>query len=220
MTNLVLATAAFLATHFVTSTPLRPALVNAMGEWPYRGLYSLVAFITLGWMIWAYAAAPRELLWAGFRQITYVLMPLAFVLIACGYWRNPTMVGADKLLKSDDPARGIIRVTRHPIMWAIMLWAGAHLAAIGSLQAVIFFGGLLLLAGAGTTLQDARNARRLGEDWARFAALTSNVPFAAIAGGRKRLAWREIGWVAPATGLAAFAAALYFHAWLFGVRPY
>jgi uncharacterized membrane protein len=43
MTMLVVATLAFLATHFVTSTPLRPALVNAMGEWPYRGAYSTVA---------------------------------------------------------------------------------------------------------------------------------------------------------------------------------
>ena len=50
---LVLATAAFLLTHFVASTPLRPALVNALGEWPYRGVYSLVAALTLGWMIWA-----------------------------------------------------------------------------------------------------------------------------------------------------------------------
>ena len=47
MTMLVAATVAFLATHFVTSTPLRPALVSAMGEWPYRGAYSLVALITL-----------------------------------------------------------------------------------------------------------------------------------------------------------------------------
>jgi hypothetical protein len=47
---LVLATAAFLVTHFVASTPLRPALVRAIGQWPYVGLYSLVALLTLGWM--------------------------------------------------------------------------------------------------------------------------------------------------------------------------
>ena len=51
MTALLLATAAFLLTHFVTSTPLRAKLVTAMGEWPYRGVYSAVAFITFGWMI-------------------------------------------------------------------------------------------------------------------------------------------------------------------------
>jgi len=41
MTLLLVASIAFLATHFVTSTPLRPALVRAIGEWPYRGVYSL-----------------------------------------------------------------------------------------------------------------------------------------------------------------------------------
>jgi uncharacterized membrane protein len=51
MTMLVVATLAFLLTHFVSSTPLRPLLVARLGEWPYRGLYTLVAFATLAWMI-------------------------------------------------------------------------------------------------------------------------------------------------------------------------
>jgi len=130
------------------------------------------------------------------------------------------VLGQAGVLKREDPARGILRITRHPVMWAIMLWAAAHILAIGSLQAVIFFGGLLLLAAAGTTLQDARKAKLLGEDWKRFAALTSNVPFQAIAQGRNRIVWREIGWWRPAAGLVAFAALLWQHAWLFGVRPY
>jgi uncharacterized membrane protein len=209
MTNLVVATAAFLATHFVTSTPLRPKLVGAIGEWPYRGVYSLVAFVTLGWMIWAYAAAPREQLWVGIREIPYVVMPIAFVLIACGFWRNPTIVGADKLLRSEDPARGMIRITRHPIMWGFMLWAAAHILARGDLKSLIFFGGFLLLAALGTLLMDAR--KRSNPDWPRFAAVTSHIPFVAIAQGRNRLVWREIGWLRPAIGLAVFFAVLPFH---------
>ena len=209
MTMLVIATLAFLATHFVASTPLRPALVNAMGEWPYRGAYSTVALITLVWMIWAYANAPREQLWTGVGEIAVVLMPLAFVLLACGYWRNPTMVGAERLLKSDDPARGIIRITRHPIMWGIMLWATAHIAARGDLKSLVFFGGFLLLALVGTLSMDAR--KRANPDWGRFAAMTSHVPFVAIAQGRNRLDLREIGWLRPAIGLLAFAGVLTFH---------
>jgi uncharacterized membrane protein len=209
MTMLVAATIAFLATHFVTSTPLRPALANALGEWPYRGLYSLVALVTLGWMIWAYAATPREPLWGGFREITYVLMPLAFILIACGYWRNPTMVGADKLLQSTDPARGMIRITRHPIMWGIMLWAAAHILARGDMKSLVFFGGFLVLAAVGTLAMDSR--KRSNPDWPRFAAVTSHVPFVAIAQGRNRVVWREIGWLRPAAGLAAFFVVLLFH---------
>jgi uncharacterized membrane protein len=209
MGMLVAATLAFLATHFVTSTPLRPALVRAMGEWPYRGLYSAIAFVTLGWMIWAYAAAPREMLWVGPREVAYVLMPLAFILIACGYWRNPTMVGADKLLKSDDPARGIIRITRHPIMWGVMLWAAAHIIARGDLKGLVFFGGFLVLALVGTLAMDAR--KRSNPDFVRFAAVTSHIPFVAIAQGRNRLVWREIGWLRPAMGLAAFLIVLAIH---------
>ena len=218
MTSLLAATAAFLATHFVTSTPLRPVLVRTLGEWPYRALYSLIALITLVWMIRAYGQAPREPLWQGLRLMPLLVTPLAFVLLACGYWRNPTMVGADKLLRSADPARGIIRVTRHPLMWAIMLWAGAHLLARGELRSVVFFGGFLALAGIGTLLMDHRKSAN--PDWARFAALTSNLPLLAIAQGRNRLDWREIGWQRPLIGLALFAALFYAHPWLFGARPY
>jgi len=209
MTMLIAATIAFLATHFVTSTPLRPALVNAMGEWPYRGLYSLVALVTLGWMVWAYSGAPREPLWNPAREIAFAAMPLAFILIACGYWRNPTMVGADKLLKSEDPARGMIRITRHPIMWGIMLWAAAHILARGELKSLVFFGGLLIVAAVGTLAMDSR--KRSNPDWPRFAAVTSHVPFVAIAQGRNRIVWREIGWLRPAIGLAVFFAVLAFH---------
>ena len=218
MTGLVAATAAFLLTHFVTSTPLRPKLVGALGEWPYRGAYSLIALVTLAWMIWAYSGAPREPLWSGFRELPRFVMPLAFILIACGYVRNPTMVGADKLLKSEDPARGIIRVTRHPLMWGIMLWAAAHVLARGELAAVVFFGGFFVLAGLGTILIDRRKS--LEPDFQRFKAVTSNLPFLAIAQGRNRIVWREIGWLRPAIGIAVFVLAFYLHPWISGgLRP-
>ena len=218
MTALVVATAAFLLTHLVTSTPLRPRLVAAMGEWPYRGAYSAVALVTLVWMIWAFVHAGAEPLWAGSRLLPLVLMPFAFILVACGYRRNPTMVGADKLLASEDPARGMIRITRHPIMWGIMLWAIAHILARGDARSLVFFGGFLLLGAFGTLAMDRR--KRADPNWARFAAVTSHVPFIAIAQGRNRLVWHEIGWTPPIIGLVLFCLFLLWHPWLFGVRPY
>ena len=218
MTALVAATAAFLLTHLVSGTPLRARLVGALGEWPYRGLYSAAAFVTLGLMISAYVGAPREPLWAAARWLPVVVMPFAFVLVACGYFRNPTMVGADKLLRSEDPARGMIRITRHPIMWGVMLWAAAHVVARGDAKSLVFFGGLLLVAAIGTLSMDRR--KRANPDWARFAAVTSHVPFVAIAQGRNHLIWREIGWTRPLIGLAAYAVLLALHPWLFGARPY
>jgi uncharacterized membrane protein len=217
MTALVAATAAFVVTHLVSGTPLRMKLVAALGEWPYRGLYSLAAFATLGAMIWAYLGLPREPLWPALRLLPLCAMPLAFILIACGYFRNPTMVGADGLLKSEDPARGIIRITRHPIMWGVMLWAGSHVLARGDAKSLVFFGGFFLVALLGTLSMDRR--KRVNPDFVRFVAVTSHVPFVAIAQGRNHLAWREIGWMRPAVGLAAFAVFIAAHRWLFGVSP-
>jgi len=219
--QLFFATAAFLATHFVSGTALRDALVRALGEKAYRALYSLFALSTLGWMVWAYRQAPLEPLWVGLRWLPAAVMPFAFILIACGLLgRNPTLVGAERLLQSPDPARGIIRVTRHPMMWGFMLWAGAHVLARGELMATVFFGGFLLLAALGAARIDARKARTLGEDWQRFAALTSYLPFAAIAQGRNRFALKEIGWRNPAIGLALYALVFWLHPLLFGIRAY
>ena len=214
MTALVLATAAFLLTHFVTSTPLRAKLVAAIGEGPYRGAYSLVAFGALAWMIWAYARAPREVLWVGWRTLPFVVMPIALLLIAGGYARNPMMVGAESILRSEQPARGMIRITRHPIMWGVMLWAAAHIAARGEAAALVFFGGFLVLAGLGTITMDRR--KRANTDWGRFASVTSHVPFVAVAQGRNHVVWREIGWARPLAAALLFAALLFLHPWVSG----
>lgn len=220
MEMLVAATAAFLLTHFVPSTPLRPKLVAAIGEGPYRGLYVLVAFVTLGWMIWAYAHAPaQELLWTPLRYAPLIVMPFALILVAGGLVRgNPTAVGAERMLAVEEPARGMIRITRHPFMWGVILWAAVHVCANADAKSAVFFGGFVVLAGLGTVLIDWR--KRALADWPRFAALTSNVPFVAIARGGNRIVWSEIGWLRPLVALVLYAALLVLHPWLFGVRPY
>ena len=143
------------------------------------------------------------------------------MLLACGLLGpNPSAVGAEQLLRRPDSARGIMRVTRHPVMWAILLWAVAHVLARGELAALLFFGTFAVLAALGMLLLDSRKARELGEDWTRFADVTSVVPFGAIAGGRNRLGGREIGWRNPAIGLALYAAFFWLHPAIFGARPY
>jgi len=218
--QLLVATAVFLGTHFVPSTPLRAGIVAKVGERAYLGLYVLVAFLTLGWMIFAYNRAPIEPLWPAFRLLPAFVMPFAFVFLIGGILsRNPTAVGQQKVLQADEAARGILRITRHPIQWGILLWAAAHLLARGDLRATIFFGGFVLLAALGTVLMDRRKAR-IGADWERFARATSNVPFVAIAQGRNRLVLGEIGVRKIAIGVALYAAFLLLHPWLFGARPY
>jgi uncharacterized membrane protein len=220
MKVLVLATIAFLVMHFIPSTPLRPKLVAALGEGRYRGLYVVVAFATLGWMIWAYAHAPAQpFLWTPLRHVPLAVMPFALILVVGGLVRmNPTAVGAERLLGEAEPAQGMIRITRHPFMWGAMLWAAAHILANADAKSAVFFGGFLVLAGLGTLLIDRRKAALPG--WPKFAGRTSNLPFLAVAQGRNRIAWREIGWLRPLVGLALYAALLVLHPWLFGVRPY
>jgi uncharacterized membrane protein len=222
--HLTVATLAFLATHFISSTPLRATLAGAIGERGYLGLYSLLAFATLGWMIWAYGRAPFQPLWQVpvLRWLPAIVMPFALILVACAYsTRNPTAIGqAGALRKNNEPARGIIRVTRHPLMWGVMLWGAAHVLARGDAASLLFFGGFAVLAGLGTVLIDARKARDLGADWRRFAAVTSNLPFGAIAAGRNRFVFAEIGWKRLVAALVVYALLLAAHPFLFGARAY
>jgi uncharacterized membrane protein len=220
MTHLILAVIVFLATHYIASTPLRAALVATMGN-AYLALYSLIAFATIGWMVWAFYHAPFVNLWyaVALRPVPLVIMPFALVFVACGLFSpNPTLVGKERLLKAAEPARGILRITRHPMMWGFALWAASHIVARGDAAAVIFFGAFLVLALSGTWLIDRRKAATLGNDWRRFAAVTSNVPFMAIVGGRNRFKPLEIGGWKILLGLAAYGVLLLLHHWLFGAH--
>jgi len=223
MATLALATGVFLATHYVSSTPIRGELVSLLGENVYLGLYTLISLVALGWMIWAYVKAPYERLWWGdeFKAWAVALMPASLVLIACGLLtRNPSAVRQESALRSMGEPRGILRITRHPVMWGIALWAAVHLIARGDKASAIFFGALLLLALSGPVLIDARKDRTIGVDWQRFAAITSNIPFAAILQGRNQFRFDEIGWGKVLVGLALYFVLVFLHPYLFGVRPY
>src|SRR5258706_2686685 len=189
MTHLVVASLAFLATHYVASTPLRDVLISVMGK-AYLALYSLIAFATLGWMIWAFYHAPFVNLWyaVALRPIPLVVMPFALVFAVCGIATpNPTAVGQERLLKSAEPARGILRITRHPLMWGFALWGLSHIVARGDLAAVIFFGTFAVLALSGAWLVDRRKAATQGEAWKHFSAVAPKPPFPANLGGRHHL---------------------------------
>lgn len=223
MAMLALATVVFLATHYVSSTPLRSELVGILGENAYLGLYTLVSLAMLGWMIWAYIKAPYERLWWGdeFRVWAVVLMPVSLLFLVCGLLTpNPSAVRQESKLRSMGEPRGILRVTRHPVLWGIALWAWVHLVSRGDAASLIFFGGFLLLAISGTVLQDARKNKAVGVDWQRFAGVTSNVPFAAIFQGRNKFRFGEIGWRNVVVALALYFVLIFVHPYLFGARPY
>jgi uncharacterized membrane protein len=220
-----LASVAFAASHLgLSSAPLRGWLVARLGETGFQGLYGLLALLTLGTMIAAYIQASHHVyLWLpgpGVRHLPLLVMPLALILIAGGVLiPNPSAIGMARALDRPEPAQGVLRLTRHPVMWGVGLWAAVHIVANGDLASLLFFGGFLLTALGGAWHLDRRMATTEGERWQCFATATSFVPFAALLAGRQRWAWRELGRPA-AWGLGVFALLLFLHPHLFGVRPY
>ena len=208
--SLVIAGIAFCGSHvLLSSTRLRGALRDQLGERGFIAVYSLTSLAIFAWFVAAYATAPTIVLWPRQRWTALVpvsVMPLATILLVAGYsTRNPTAVGMERSARADDPAPGILSVTRHPVMWAIGLWAVAHLIANGDLSSLLFFGTLATLALGGTVLIDRKKQLALGSNWPRLAQVTSNLPFAALLAGRTKLRWREIGVLRVAAGLLLYA---------------
>lgn len=223
MTQLVLAVLVFVGSHVVLANPpARDAVAGRLGEGAFLALYATIAAAALAWVVVAYGDAPNIELWATpawTRSVPIVVMPFAFVLIVAAYTTpNLSALLQDKVAEREDAAPGIMRVTRHPMMWSVALWAVSHLMPNGDAASLVLMGGLLALALCGMVLIDAKKRRRLGAKWARFAATTSNVPFAAILGGRTRFDWAGIGWWRVGLGLAAYAFFLAVHPWFAGVR--
>jgi uncharacterized membrane protein len=225
MIELVVAAALLLATHYgISSTPLRAWLVAAIGERPYLVLYSLLALGAVIWVISAWQRAPYIELWpapAWSAWLPLLVMPFALLLLVCGVSTlNPTAVGSPDTLGQAEPARGIVRVTRHPFMWGVALWALAHVVPNGDAASLVLFGTFAVLALLGTLLIDHKFARRRGAEWQRFAAVSSNLPFAAILAGRQHLVSAEIGWRRAGIALALYVVLLAMHPWLFGQSPF
>jgi uncharacterized membrane protein len=219
MPDLLAASAYFLLIHFgVSGTRLRDGLVARLGAGPYRGVFALASIVGLVWMIYAYRHAPNVPLWGlllGFRPAAYVLVFIAFLFLVIGFATpSPTRVGMEsKLGQGPDIAKGIVRITRHPFLWGVALWALVHLIVNGDVASLILFGSLLVLAVGGTAAIDAKRRRLFGEQWTPFAAVTSAVPFAAIAAGRNRLgpALVEIGVWRPLAAIIVYVVVFYLH---------
>lgn len=222
-THLILAMAVFLIIHIVPSSALRGRLVGIMGQGGYLAFYSILSLAGIVWVVMAFnAAAFSGYLW----YLPYVMNYVAAVLILLGFFLfiggqtqpNPASVG-QSVAAGDDPARGFMRITRHPFLVSVVLWGTAHILVRGDYNALIFFGGFLVLAAAGTLLIDAKRRKADPEGWARYSAVTSIIPFLAILQGRNRLVVRELGWWRLLLAVVVFIGFLHLHPIIMGVDP-
>jgi uncharacterized membrane protein len=118
------------------------------------------------------------------------------------------------------PPEGIVRVTRHPFLTGVGLWALVHLIGTGDAASLVFFAVWAVVALAGTVSIDKKRRRLFGAAWEPFAAQTSIVPFAAIAAGRNRFSLGEIGAWRWGIAIVAYALMLGGHAHVIGVSPF
>jgi uncharacterized membrane protein len=210
----------FPLTHIVMSHGrIRSGLITGVrGEWPFRGLYSLVSFVTLGGSVaifWGHRHM-GPILWQVPRIIELVvalpLMLLALVLLVLSL-ATPSPAS---MVPGSFEARGVLRITRHPMNMAFALFGLVHVVANGTLGDAFFFGQFVVLGIVGAYHQDARKAREKGEAYAQFGRRTSVLPFVAILRGRNRLAADELAFPLFLVAVAAFVALVVFHGRLFG----
>jgi uncharacterized membrane protein len=231
---LLTAAVAFVGSHFVLAAPrMRANLVKRLGLQLFTILYSAVALVTIVVFVIAYRESPTMELWPAtpaLRLVPVFVMPFAALLVFCGLsQRNPTLVMQGFDTAARNPAPGILKVTRHPVLWGIGLWALAHMAANGDIAALIFFGSFAFLALFGTTQIEAKRRAREPEGFARFEEVTSNVPLVALLSTKKRnfwktaygidplkTVWSEIGLWRVAAALALYVTLVVAHPWLTG----
>lgn len=203
--NLIAANAAFVGSHFAMSHPLRAPMVKALGEKGFTLAYTIVSFAGLGWVAHAFAVAPPADLpgsgdagWIAASVLTW----LAMVLLAGSFVGNPALPTPMAEAQARAEPRGVFRVTRHPMMWAIGLWAVSHLVLFWSTRTMITAAAMGVLALVGARLQDGKKARLMGAAWGEWSSRTSYWPrlgrfFAVgalpLAGGT--LLWLAGSWV-------------------------
>jgi uncharacterized membrane protein len=177
--GLTLSAILFVGLHFLLSHPLRAPLVRAVGIGPFQGIYSLIALLTFGAMIYFYGAIGREPpLWAAgdaWWLAASFVMWLGSILFVGSFVRNPALPGA-RLARGTVP-QGVFAITRHPMMWGFASWAIVHLIVVGTPKALVLDGAILLLALGGSAGQDKKKRDLMGERWHEWSAQTAFIPF-------------------------------------------
>lgn len=188
--ELWIAIVVFVAAHSLPSMkPLRSRLVARLGERGYIAGYSVLSVVLTAWLIAAVRGAPVVELWPMTVPAMWITAAAMFVsgwLLVVGL-TTPNTLSIRVRTGRFDPARpGLLVVTRHPIFWALALWAFGHLVSNGDLATAVFFGLAGLFSVGGTFILDVRRKREMGlEAWR---AATMNAPRVPFSAGAK--AWR------------------------------
>ncbi|MFN3211970.1 MAG: NnrU family protein [Henriciella sp.] len=109
-------------------------LRERMGYGPFMGVYSLVSLLGFGLIIYGFGAT---------RGAGVLYTPPSWLAHINLLLTVPALI---LLVASQVPAGYIKKVTKHPMLLAVKLWAFGHLLANGELNSVLLFGSFLAYA--------------------------------------------------------------------------
>ena len=146
MTELLTGLVLLIGVHLVPTMPaLRQRLVDRIGEWPYKGVFALLALAGLTLIVLGMGSAPKTILWTPptwGRFVPHALMLPAFILLIAAYVPG-----------------NLKRLTPNPMLWGVTLWAVSHLLANSDLPSVMLFIGIGVYALYAIYSIDRRGAR-------------------------------------------------------------
>ncbi|TAD75909.1 MAG: MFS transporter [Sphingomonadales bacterium] len=210
--NLIAANIAFVGSHFIMSHPLRGPMVKALGAGGFQGAYTIVSFATLAWVYFAFIAAPSADLpgsgQAGWIIATILTLP-AMILLAGSFVGNPALPTPMAEAQTRAEPQGALRVTRHPMMWGIGLWAISHMVLFWSTRTMVTALAMGVLALVGAKFQDAKKEALMGAAWAEWESKTSYWP-----------RWGKlfsVGAVPLIAGTVLWLAGSWLHLWRAGI---
>ena len=111
----------------------------------------------------------------GWIAATIITWP-AMVLLAGSFVGNPALPTPMAEAQARAEPKGVFRVTRHPMMWGISLWALSHIILWWSLRSVVTALAMGILALVGAHLQDRKKQVLMGDAWASWESRTSYWP--------------------------------------------
>ncbi len=124
----------FMLVHFVPSLARehRRSLIHHVGEYRYKGLFSLFLVISIALMIVGWRSTTPEFVYlppSWGTPLTSVLMLISVMFFGAAHQRTR-----------------IKRYIRHPQLTGMLVWSLSHLLSNGNSRSLVLFGGLGLWA--------------------------------------------------------------------------
>lgn len=135
MTYLIIGIALWALAHLLRRIlpGLRSALAETLPSGADRGVIALALLVSLVLMV------------LGYRRADFV--PVYDPLPGAGHLNNLLMYVAIVLFGMGSSKGSMRAWLRHPMLWGVIVWGGAHLLVNGDLASVVLFGSMIVWAG-------------------------------------------------------------------------